>query len=124
MSVLTAIAPTDRPLDARLVPIVAPDRFRFVVRGADEGVRMLDVDGRPAIDHAIAWERCARRIEEVEFCRCRGAWSAWVTVIGRRIPTRRPITIGTALALGLRGSRVTVCPASLDEGDDDGRLSL
>ena len=125
MNQLVATVPDSRPLDARVVPFVAPDRFHLVVRSDDAEVRVLEVDGVPAIDSALAWERCARRIQEVEFCRCGHAWRAWVTVVGRRIPARRPISIPTALGLARRGHRVSVCPESLiDEGVDDGRLPL
>lgn len=120
----TTLAPATGLLDARLASIDGSKHFHLVAH-VDGRLRILDVDGSPAIDRALAWERCARRIEHVEFCLCRGTWSAAVALVGRRIPARQPISIPTALALGVRGHRIVVCAASLDdEGVGDGRLSL
>lgn len=40
---------------------------RFLLVGSGT---VIEIDARPSLERARAWERSVRRIEGVEFCRC------------------------------------------------------
>jgi len=124
MSLTTSPPRVSSSKAVRLEVTSIPGRFLLV------GPRILvEIDARPSLRRAQAWERSVRRIEGVEFCRCDGAWTARLSVVGHRLPTRRTIPLGTAVGLGLRGHRLSVCPDTSDtdtdtDGGHRGRLSL
>ncbi len=109
--------------DAQLVVTTTPNRFHLVV-DVDGVTECFTIAGRPALRRSTAWERSVRRVHHVDLCRLGDGWRASIHVTGHRLPSCRAISVGTALALGLRGHRLVVCPHTLAEGADDGRLPL
>lgn len=127
-TLVTVPSRRDRAVGAQIDITSIPGRF-VLSSHSSSGDRAFEVDGRPSFSSATAWERSVRRVENVRFCDCDDAWRADIEVVGHRIPTRHPIPVGTAIALGLRGHRLTMCAESLiDEldmkGVADGRVSL
>ncbi|MEP1123199.1 MAG: hypothetical protein ABJH68_04820 [Ilumatobacter sp.] len=102
----------------------SPDRYVLAVE-TDGAPLRFDLEATPSLSGARRFERCVRRVHLIRFCRHADGWSASVEVTGHRLPHCRPVPIGIAVALGLQGRRITVCPDTLaSEGVDDGRLPL
>lgn len=76
-----------------------PARFEF---RSVVGRRTVDV--RPDFEMATTWSRALKRVHHVEIQEGSGdsGWKAWIHGTGHRSPTRCPISVPTAVALGLR----------------------
>lgn len=74
---------------------------RFELRST-AGRRTVDV--RPDFEMASKWSRALKRVHHVEIQESAGAdgWMAWIHGTGHRAPTTCPISVPTAIALGLR----------------------
>lgn len=74
---------------------------RFELRST-AGRRMVDV--RPDFEMASRWSQALKRVHHIEIRESGGAtgWAAWIHGTGHRTPTRRRISVPTAVALALR----------------------
>lgn len=116
MSLTAARLRPDSSSAVRLEVTSVPGRFLLV---GSYGV--VEIDARPSLRRARAWEQSVRRIEGVELCRCAGRWTAETRVVGHRLPARRAVSLGTAIGLGLRGHCLSLCPETLaDHVDGEG----
>lgn len=108
-----AVLTTTTPAPAAVA--VGDAAARFELRSA-AGRRTVDV--RPDFGMASAWCRALKRVHHVELQEVgeRG-WRAWIHGTGHRAPTRRRISMPTAVALGLR--RVPLVLALDDRVDDE-----
>lgn len=93
----------------------APGHFLLV---GSNGV--VEIEARPSLRRARAWEQTVRRIDVVEFCHCDGRWTAEASLVGHRLPVRRAVSVGTAIGLGLLGHSLSLCPATLSDHVDGG----
>jgi hypothetical protein len=80
---------------------VGVEPARFELRST-AGRRTVEV--RPDFEMASMWSRALKRVHHVEIEESDGdgGWLAWIHGTGHRTPTRRRISVPTAVALALR----------------------